>query len=73
MDAPPVQLSKEVRTPLPAEAGQPERSDYAYERNGTANIFMCTEPLSGRRTVSVRAHKTAIDWATEVQQLLDRQ
>jgi DDE superfamily endonuclease len=71
MDEQPVQLIKEVRKPLPAAEGTPERYDYEYERNGTANIFMFTEPLRGVRSVSVRAHKTAIDWATELQQLLD--
>ena len=71
MDEQPVQLIKETRKPLPAQAGKPERYDYAYERNGTATIFMFTEPLSGVRTVSVRERKTAIDWATEVQQLRD--
>jgi hypothetical protein len=73
MDEQPVQLIQQVRKPLPAEEGKPERYDYEYERNGTANIFMFTEPLSGSRTVSVRTHKTAIDWATEIQQLLDTQ
>ena len=71
MDEQPVQLIKEVRKPLPAAEGKPEHYDYEYERNGTANIFLFTEPLSGTRTVSVREHKTAIDWATEIQQLLD--
>jgi len=73
MEEQPVQLLKEVRKPLPAEEGQPERYDYEYERNGTANIFSFTEPLSGMRTVRVREHKTASDWATEIQQLLDTQ
>jgi DDE superfamily endonuclease len=71
MDEQPVPLMQAVRPPLPAAEGQPERSDYEDERNGTANIFLFTEPLSGGHTVSVRAHKTAMDWATEVQQLLD--
>jgi hypothetical protein len=71
MDAQPVQLITEVRPPLPAAEGKPERYDYAYERNGPANIFMFTEPLRGVRMVSVRTHKTAIDWATAVQQRLD--
>lgn len=73
LDEQPVQLIKEVRKPLPAEEGQPERYDYEYERNGTATICMFTEPLRGVRMLSVREHKTAIDWATEVQQLLDTQ
>jgi hypothetical protein len=71
MDEQPVQLIKEVRQPLPAEEGKPERYDYEYERNGTANIFLFTEPLRGWRSVRVRAHKTALDWATAIQQLLD--
>jgi DDE superfamily endonuclease len=73
MDEQPVQLIKEVRKPLPAEEGTPERYDYEYERNGTATIFLFTEPLRGVRLVRVREHKTAVDWATEVQQLLDTQ
>ena len=73
MDEQPVQLIKEVRQPLPAVEGHPERYDYEYERNGTANIFLFTEPLRGFRSVSVREHRTALDWATEIQQLLDIQ
>jgi DDE superfamily endonuclease len=73
MDEQPVQLIKETRKPLPAEEGTPERYDYEYERNGTATIFLFTEPLRGGRLVSVREHKTAVDWATEVHQLLDCQ
>ncbi|WP_293085003.1 hypothetical protein [Moorena sp. SIO4A1] len=47
MDEQPVQLIKETRIPLPAKPGHPELIDYEYERNGTASIFMFTEPLSG--------------------------
>jgi len=73
MDEPPVQLIQEVRPPLPAAEGTPERDDDASERNGTANLCMFTEPRRGWRTVRVREHKTAMDWATAVQQLLDIQ
>jgi len=66
-------LIKAVRQPLPAVEGQPERYDYEYERNGTATSFLFTEPLRGLRSVRVRAHRTALDWATEIQQLLDIQ
>ena len=44
-DEQPVQLIKEPRTPLPLEPGKPERYDYEYERNGTTNIFMFSQPL----------------------------
>lgn len=71
MDEQPVQLIEETRTPIPAAPGRPERIDYEYERNGTADIFMSTEPLTGKSHVSVRERRTGIDWAQEVKELLD--
>ncbi len=71
MDEQPVQLIKETRGPLPRAPGKPERYDYEYERNGTANIFMFSQPVVGGRRVSVREHKTAIDWAEEIRMLLE--
>jgi hypothetical protein len=71
MDEQPVQLIKEKRTPIAASEGQPVRYDSEYERNGTAVNFMFTEPLSGWRKVKVREHRTAVDWAQEMKELLD--
>jgi DDE superfamily endonuclease len=71
LDEQPVPLSKALRKPLPAQAGQPARDDAADERHGTATICMVTAPRRGVRRVGVRAHKTAVDWATAVQQLVD--
>lgn len=71
MDEQPVQLLKEARTPLPLEPGKPERYDYEYERNGTTNIFMFSQPLAGWRRASVREKKTARDWAEEIRILLE--
>jgi hypothetical protein len=71
MDEQPVQLFKEVRTPIPATAQHAKRVDYEYERAGTANIFMVTEPLAGWRNVSVRKTKTKQDWALEIAGLLE--
>ena len=71
MDEQPVQLIKETRVPLPGAPGKPERYDYEYERNGTASIFMFSQPVVGWRRVSVRDHKTAIDWAEEIRILLE--
>jgi hypothetical protein len=70
MDEQPMQLVKETRVPLPAQPGHPEAFDYEYERNGTANIFLFTEPLAGWRKAVVTEHRTAVDWATEIQRLL---
>jgi hypothetical protein len=71
MDEQPVQLLKETRTPIPATASHAKRVDYEYERAGTANIFMFTEPLAGWRDVRVRPTKTKVDWATEMAALLE--
>jgi len=57
------QLVGEVIEPIPAEPGQPERYDYEYVRNGTANLFMISEPLLGWRAVKVTGRRTAVDFA----------
>ncbi len=70
MDEQPVQLLKETRVRIAASRQHPRRVDYEYERNGTASIFMFTEPLSGWRTVHVREQRTKVDWAVEMEELL---
>ena len=47
-----MQLLKETRQPVAMQKGRPQRVDYEYERNGTANIFMMFAPLEGRREAS---------------------
>jgi hypothetical protein len=71
MDETSKQLVGETRVPIPAALGRPQRVDYEYVRNGTANIFMFTEPLKGRRWVPVTDQRTKVDWALAVQELLD--
>ena len=65
------QLIKETRAPLPAQPGQVARYDYTYERNGTRNLFMFTEPLRGWRHVKVTPQRTKQDFAHCMQQLVD--
>ena len=65
------QLVAETRTPLPVEPGQPQRVDYEYERQGTANLFMAVEPLAGQRYVTVTDRRTAVDFARIVKDLLE--
>lgn len=65
------QLVKETIQSIPAKAGQPERVDYEYERNGTANLFMVCEPIIGWRRVEVTEHRTAIDYARLLKTLVD--
>ena len=71
MDEANKQLVQETRTPIAAEPGQPERFDYEYERNGTANIFMFCEPLQGWRHVNVTERRTKIDFAHQIKELLE--
>lgn len=65
------QLIKETRAPLPAQPGQPPRFDYEYERNGTRNLFLFVEPQAGRRHVHVTEQRTRLDFAHEMQWLVD--
>src|SRR5512145_589459 len=70
MDEQAVQLLKETRVPLAATLTHPRRVDYEYERAGTASIFMFCEPLAGWRQVTVRGRRTKVDWAQEMEDLL---
>ncbi len=65
------QLIGEVVQPIPAEPGQPERFDDEYERQGTANLFMVSEPLLGWRAVQVTERRTAKDFAEVVRWLVE--
>ena len=71
LDEVPVQLVGETRTPLPAKPGQPERYDYEYVRNGTANLFMVFEPLLGWRWVKATERRTAKDLAEVLRELVE--
>ena len=71
MDEQPVQLINEVRKPIEATKEHPKRVDYEYERAGTANIFMFTEPLAGWREATARETKTKVDWAIEIARLME--
>jgi hypothetical protein len=65
------QLTEEIRKPLPMTPGQPQRYDSEYIRNGTANLFVATEPLAGWRHVEVTDTRTRADFALFVRDMLD--
>ena len=56
---------------MAATTAHGKRVDYEYERNGTASIFMFTEPLVGFRQANARLKRTKVDWAIEAAHLLD--
>lgn len=66
------QLLGDVRDPLPVQAGQPQRIDYEYKREGVADLFMFFEPLAGKRFVKVTDQRTRKDWAVAMQELADK-
>ncbi len=70
-DEQPVQLLKERREGWPMEPGGTAKIDYQYERNGTANIFMLSEPFRGWRHTVTREQKASRDWANVIKELLD--
>jgi DDE superfamily endonuclease len=61
----------EVREPLPVKPGHAQRSDYEYERLGTANLFVFVEPLAGRRAVELTEQRTRLDFAQTLRWLVD--
>ena len=62
----------EVRDPLPAIPGKPQRYDTEYERNGVSNMFIFFEPLAGYRNINVTDSRTAVDWAMQIKKLVDK-
>lgn len=71
MDETSKQLVGETRTPIAAGPGTPRRIDYEYERRGTADVFIFTEPLGNWRSVEVTETRTRIDWAIQIRNLVD--
>jgi transposase len=70
-DESPTQLIGEVREPIPAAVGQPERYDCEYRRNGTANLFVFLNAHKSWRHVKVTDHRTAADFAHCMRDLVD--
>ncbi len=66
------QLLAETRAPIPMTRGRPARSDYEYQRNGTANLFMVFAPLEGWRHVKVTGQRTALDYAHMLRDIADK-
>lgn len=70
-DERPVQLLGDTYAPMPMHKGQVRRYDYEYEREGTANLFMMVQPLSGWRMVKTTQRRTKVDFAHCMKDLVD--
>jgi DDE superfamily endonuclease len=70
MDEKSKQLLVDIRQPIMAKPGSPEKYDYEYKRKGTCNIFMAVEPKAGKRFVEVTDTRTKADFAHFIEQLV---
>lgn len=71
MDEASKQLVGETKPSIPAGRGHAKRVDYEYRRNGTVNLFVFMQPRGGWRMVRPTDHRTRMDWALVVRELLD--
>ena len=71
-DESPTQIIAEARQPIPPEPGRPQRFDYEYRRNGTANLFVALDAHRSWRNVKVTERRTADDFAIAMRDLADR-
>ena len=65
------QLLDDKRMAIPMKPGKPEKYDYEYVRNGTANIFVAVEFKAGKRVTQVTKRRTMKDFALFVKMLVD--
>ena len=73
MDEKPVQFFASARKSLHSKDGRIEYEDNEYIRNGTASIFLFTEPLNSWRFAEAQEHRTRLDWAKQIDWLLTEQ
>lgn len=70
MDEKPVQFFADFRKGRRSKKTGIQYEDYQYIRNGTASIFLFTEPLAGWRFADAQEHRTRQDWAKQIDWLL---
>ena len=73
MDEKPVQFFADFRKGFRSRKDGIQYEDYQYIRNGTACIFLFTEPLAGWRYADAQERRTQQDWAKQIDWLLMEQ
>lgn len=66
----PMQLVSQVCKPIKLPDGNMR---YAYRREGAAEVYMCFEPLAGKRSITVVDRHDRIQWAKIVADLVENQ
>jgi len=72
MDEKSKQLLEDIRQPIKAKPGKPEKYDYEYKRRGTCNIFVAVAPKAGIRIVKVTDTRTKEDFAYFIEDLVKK-
>jgi hypothetical protein len=65
------QLVEHTRAPVAPAPGRLLREDDEYKRCGTANVFLCVEPLTGDTEIKITERRTAVDFAHFLRDLCD--
>lgn len=71
-DERPCQLLGDLIAPLPMKPGSVRKEDYHYKREGTCCLLIAFEPLTGRRIIQVRSHRTKRDYAQFMKTLVEK-
>jgi transposase len=70
-DESPTQLIGEARAPIASAPEKPQRVDYEYVRNSTANLFVMVDVHAPWRHVKVTDHRCNVDFAECMRELVD--
>jgi len=65
------QLLAHKRPPEAIQLSKVRREDYEYERKGTRNLFVFSEPKAGKRHVLITKQRTKKDFAYAMRYLVD--
>ena len=71
-DESPHQLLEDVYPVIPPKPGKPAYYDYEYERKGSINMFVISEPLTGWRHIEVTEHRTKKDYALFMKMVVEK-
>jgi hypothetical protein len=64
-------LLKDHYEAVELKLGSPKQEDFQYIRKGTCSIFMFSAPHLGWRHVDALEHRTKVDWAHQVDYLVN--
>jgi len=61
----------DLKDKIPMKPGSPEKYDYTYKINGSANIFVAVDFKGGKRDITVTDRRTKADFAHYIKHLVN--